>query len=204
MCSATPQSRRRRRAGSGRSGTARSDRPVRCSSNQVGRQPEPDRDAAHHRGGHAVAAAVSQSRIAGPRSAGSSGNRFGAVQRNAGDDPRVVGGCSSADVQALLAVGSPGRQLAADREPAPPRRARRSASRSPAWRRRAGRRTARAAASIRPSRSGSTPCPVMRKNPMSAAGLIDLAADALRRRRDRRASGATSINGRWVARGHDC
>ena len=67
---------------------------------------------------------VSHSRIAGPRSAGSSGNRFGAVQRDAGDDPRVGRRVLGADVEALLAVGLPGRQLAADREPAAPCRAR--------------------------------------------------------------------------------
>ena len=60
-----------------------------------------------------------------------------------------------------------------------------------------------AAASIRPSRSGSTPCPVMRKNPSRRQA----SSISGRRRRHRLTveEGATSIsNGRWVARAHGC
>ena len=81
-----------------------------------------ERDAAQHRsayGGDRIDPSGHQS---GERS-GSVGVEVGTVQGDAGRDPIVVGREFDAEVQALLAVGRPGGELVAEREPAAPRRA---------------------------------------------------------------------------------
>ena len=109
-CARRRPTRRRRRCraapGSGRSGTARSGRPVRCRSNQSAGSPSPtampriSASATRSQLGRASRASPGRGRPAG-------GEQVGAVQRRAGDDPRVVGGCSAPTYRPSLRSGRP-------------------------------------------------------------------------------------------------
>ena len=99
------------------------------------------------------------------------------MQRNPGDDPRVGRRVLGADVQTLLAVGSPRRQFATDGEPATPRRPRvRHRDRLLDVVRLGEELTCRG---VDPAQQiGVDTVPDDAEEPDVAAGLIDLAADA--------------------------
>ena len=153
-------------ADSGRSGTARSGRRSGVARTSPRSRPRP---IAMPRISASATRSISSShaQTAGPSPAGCGGEQVGAVQRRAGAHPRMVGRVLGAEVDALLAIGSAGGQLAADRKPAPPSPPGVRPSRSRPSRRRRARRTRATASRVRSCSTGSTPWPTMPKNPIS-------------------------------------
>ena len=131
---------------------------VRCRSNQSRSSPRPSampRSSSVAERGHGVESSRAPRRAA---RAGRGGNRFGPC-RGARPHPRIVGAELRAEVEPFLAGRAAGGQLAAEREPAPPRPSPRGPSRAARLsRRRAGRRTgARGAVERARAAPGSTP-----------------------------------------------
>ena len=142
-------------------------------SNQRASSPRPSaiaREQALRRGRSCASIHAS---TAAPRPAGSAGNRFGAVQRPPGAHGGVVGGQLGAEVEALLVVGPARRQLAAEREPAPPRRARRARMAMRALSSSGWAKNARASRSRRVRARVATPWPVTRKKPNRRQARVD-------------------------------
>ena len=149
---------------------------MRCCSNHVGGEPEAERDRRASRRRRPGAARRASSSTAG-REVVVRREQVLAVQRE--PTQRPAGGRAGARCRSRCPPcgRAPRGELAAEREPAPPRRASRPPSRSAASRRRAGRRTQCDAASSCALQVGGHAVADDREEPHRSAGIVDGVGD---------------------------